>query len=148
MKARYIDTLRLRCRWWVLLLGVAVFGCSRSEADVGAEAVESTVSASPAEAEADITVFLTEYTIDMPLVIDAGEQSISVANFGVESHNLLIRDPESREVLWETDGNVEPNQTWKSTLDLESGTYMVECTFAGHDTRGMFVRIEVRGPGE
>lgn len=137
-----------RRRWWVVLLGAGVFGCSGADSDVGAEAAESTGSARPTEYEADITVFLTEYTIDMPLVIDAGEQSIYISNFGVESHNLLIRDPESREVLWETDGNVEPNQTRESTLDLDPGTYMVECTFAGHDTRGMFVRIEVREPGK
>jgi hypothetical protein len=137
-----------RCRSGVLLLGVAVFGCSGSEAEVGAESAESTARANPTVDEADVTVFLSEYTIDMPLVIDAGERSISVANFGVESHNLLIRDPESREILWQTDGNVEPGQTRESTLALDPGTYMVECTFAGHDTRGMFVRIEVRASRE
>lgn len=97
--------------------------------------------------EADIVVFLSEYTIDMPLVLDAGEQTISVTNLGVESHNLLIRPPDSRDVVWQTAENVEPNRTLESGVDLAPGEYLVECTFAGHDTRGMFVRIEVR-PGE
>ena len=125
----------------------AVAACSGDlESDVPAVDQEA---AAPVERtyEADLVVFLSEYTIDMPLVIDAGEQTIAVTNLGVESHNLLIRRPDSRDVLWQTDGNVEPNQTIESVLDLPPGSYLAECTFAGHDTRGMFVRLEVR-PGE
>lgn len=97
----------------------------------------------PAE-ELGVAVFLTEYTIDMPSILDAGETTLSVTNQGVEDHNLVVTRAGSNEVLWETDGNVGSGLTQTATIDLEPGDYMVVCTFAGHDTRGMFMQLEVR----
>ena len=90
-----------------------------------------------------VAVFLTEYSIDMPASITAGETAISVTNQGVEDHNLVIRRKGEDAILWETDGNVEPRVTENARIELPPGTYMAACTFAGHDTRGMFMELEV-----
>ncbi|MDH3734741.1 MAG: sulfocyanin-like copper-binding protein [Gemmatimonadota bacterium] len=92
----------------------------------------------------DVAVFVTEYTIDMPAILDAGEIEISVTNQGVEDHNLLITLKGEEAIVWQTDGIVEPNSTETAVVELEPGVYMVVCTFAGHDTRGMFMEVEVR----
>lgn len=120
-------------------------GCGRAQREEpGASADPAPPPEEVSSSDAVIAVFLTEYTIDMPGVIDAGEMKIRVTNQGVEDHNLRIMRTGSEEIVWQTDGNVGSGLTWESTLGLTPGSYLVVCDFAGHDSRGMFMEIEVR----
>lgn len=110
-------------------------------------------SGSPARESADapatdpgVAVFLTEYMIDMPLVLDAGEVRISVTNEGVEDHNLRLLKAGTDEIVWQTEENVGSGATVEAVFDLPAGRYLAVCDFAGHDSRGMFLEIEARDP--
>lgn len=130
--------------YWILAsVGIACGGGDPPE--TGPEEARSAVPSPPTDPV--VAIFLTEYTIDMPARLDAGEVRISVTNQGVEDHNLRILAVDSEEIVWETEGNVGANLTQEGTVDLPAGRYMVVCDFAGHDSRGMFMELEVRGGG-
>ena len=128
--------------WW-LLSGLLTLGCAASE--------EAAVPEEPAAAATEllgedgpVRVDLSEYMIDMPAVLPAGETVLSVSNLGIEDHNLRITRAGAEAPMWVMAGNLSPGRTEVVTLDLAAGTYLVLCDFAGHDTRGMFIEVEVR----
>jgi len=90
-----------------------------------------------------VRVFLSEYMIDMPAVLDAGDRVFVIANDGVEDHNLRIAVPGSDSALWATAGNVLPGDRVVGRVRLAPGRYIASCDFAGHNARGMFVQLEV-----
>jgi hypothetical protein len=122
---------------------VAVVACAGTETN---EVVPVTPPPAVAQApeEPTVAVFLTEYTIDMPSRLEAGEVRITVTNQGVEDHNLRILHAGSDEILWQTEGNVGSSLTQEALIELPEGEYVVLCDFAGHDSRGMFMTLEVR----
>ncbi|MFV1987255.1 MAG: hypothetical protein ACC682_08230 [Gemmatimonadota bacterium] len=145
---RTADASGWRSNWVTVAataLGLLAAGCGEPGGDLpeGSAAPIPPV-AEGASAEPVVAVFLTEYTIDMPGVIDSGETRISVTNQGIEDHNLRITRSGSGEIVWQTDGNVGSGLTQESILDLPAGPYLAVCDFAGHDSRGMFMEIEVR----
>ncbi|MDX1395621.1 MAG: sulfocyanin-like copper-binding protein [Gemmatimonadota bacterium] len=140
-----------------LPIGVAVWlsiaaacggeAAQRGGTEANADDGTATAAGEPAIAEdPGVDVFLTEYMIDMPVVIDAGEVRISVTNEGVEDHNLRLLRAGTDEVVWQTDGNVGSGTTVEAIFELPTGRYLAVCDFAGHDTRGMFLEIEARDP--
>ena len=126
-------------------VGLLAAGCGGAGSDApGASADPALPPEEISSADEVYSVFLTEYTIDMPGVIGAGEMKIRVTNQGVEDHNLRIMRAGSEEIVWQTDGNVGSGLTQESTLGLTPGAYLIVCDFAGHDSRGMFMEVEVR----
>jgi hypothetical protein len=126
----------------------AASACGGNEPSSETGEAEDTVGTAVTTAARDDTVrvFLSEYRIDMPTSLDAGEIVFTVMNEGFEDHNIRISDPATDSVLWQTDGNVSPGDRVVGRLDLGPGAYMVICDFAGHDSRGMFLELAVREP--
>ena len=140
--------LRAALAGWLTVVaacgGDAGDGAGSEAATPEATAVDG---ADPAtDEEPGVAVFLTEYLIDMPVVIDAGEVRISVTNEGVEDHNLRLLRAGTDEVVWQTEGNVGSGATIEAVFELPAGEYLAVCDFAGHDSRGMFVEVEARDP--
>jgi len=126
-----------------LLAGLVALGCAGGEAGSAREA-ESADPGAPAVEVGPVRVDLTEYMIDMPVVLPAGETVLRVTNRGIEDHNLRITRVGADEPLWRMANNLSPGETRLVTLDLAVGKYVILCDFAGHDTRGMFLQLDVR----
>lgn len=119
---------------------IAVLACGR-DAEPGRDAATAT---DPAVRDDTVRVFLSEYMIDMPAVLDAGDRVLVIRNDGVEDHNLRIAVPGADSAVWATDGNVLPGDRVVGRVRLAPGSYIAMCDFAGHNTRGMFVQLDVR----
>ena len=127
------------------ILGLTLLACGGSEAGSARGEAVPEAGARARVPDDTVRVYLSEYMIEMPVILDGGENALSVSNRGFEDHNLRINIMESDSIVWKTEGNLTPGSVENATLDLAPGSYMVICDFAGHDARGMFVEIEVRG---
>lgn len=128
-------------RWWLLVVLVTL-GCAAS--DEGAVPEQTAVATERVVEDGPVRVDLSEYMIDMPAVLPAGETVLRVSNLGIEDHNLRITPSGAEAPIWEMADNLSPGRTEVVTLHLAAGTYLILCDFAGHDTRGMFIEVEVR----
>ena len=128
---------------------ILAFGCGEegepadaaaapAAADSGSEADLSAVYAADA-----VDVALLEYAIGMPSRLPAGPTVLRLSNQGFELHNLKLVDPATREVLWETETDVNTGEVRLVELDLSPGSYTVVCDVAGHDSRGMLMTLTV-----
>ncbi|WP_420635331.1 sulfocyanin-like copper-binding protein [Candidatus Palauibacter sp.] len=90
-----------------------------------------------------VDVALLEYAIGMPTRLPAGPTVLRLSNQGFEMHNLKLVDPESGDVLWETETDVNTGETRLEEIVFAPGTYWVVCDIAGHDTRGMYMTLTV-----
>ena len=134
-----------------LITAGVVLGCAAADSpDPAADPGAATVAADPAAVAADsiytvdaVDVALLEYAIGMPARLPPGPTVLRLSNQGFEGHNLKLVDPESREVLWETEEDVNTGETRLVELVLEPGTWTMLCDVAGHDTRGMLMTLTV-----
>ncbi len=85
----------------------------------------------------DVEVLITEYKIEMPASVVAGEITFVVRNGGTEEHSLKIARGD-----WEAslEGNLGPGDTDNFTVTLEAGTYEVTCPLSDDVEK---VRLEV-----
>ncbi|WP_419948165.1 hypothetical protein [Candidatus Palauibacter sp.] len=133
-----------------VIAGGLAFGCGGG-ADSPDPAADPAAAAREAdEAAADsiyaidaVDVALLEYAIGMPTRLPPGPTVLRLSNQGFEGHNLKLVDPASREVLWETEEDVNTGETRLVELVLEPGTWTMLCDVAGHDTRGMLMTLTV-----
>ena len=136
----------------VIAAGFAL-GCggAADSADTAADPAAATREAAAAAADSiyavdAVDVALLEYAIGMPTRLPPGPTVLRLSNQGFEGHNLKLVDPESREVLWETEEDVNTGETRLVELVLEPGTWTMLCDVAGHDTRGMLLTLTVETP--
>lgn len=147
---------RAECLVLLLLVPLATFGFAACGDDGegpsdGSAGSEATASASDGATEAagdafglrgdTLVVELSDFDIEIPDTIPAGELYVIARNVGVEDHNLEIKRGD--ELFWAFDRDIGPQQTQEAVLDLEPGRYSVLCTVSGHDGRGMVTRLTV-----
>ncbi len=126
----------------VVLLGVVlVLGCSGDGQHGAGEPHEGP---SATLAPDTIAVTLGEYWIDMPRVLPAGRVILLVRNEGIEEHDLYLSRLGADSVWWRLPKRLSPGEETTAVLDIPAADYDVICDFAGHHTRGMFVRVAVR----
>lgn len=140
------------------LAGIATFdedeegflGIGEDEVQVTVNLI-SNVSAAPAAAPAatpvaaganTVEVTLTEFTIDMPASVAAGEVTFVVTNAGSVEHNFEV---EGQGIEEEFEENLQPGETGELTLTLEPGAYEVYCPVGSHDEQGMELELTVTG---
>jgi mono/diheme cytochrome c family protein len=91
--------------------------------------------------EADrIQVGLAEYEINMPSSISAGLTLFEVTNTGTKEHNFRI---EGQGMEREFEENLQPGETQAMGVDLEPGTYEVDCPIANDAESGMQLQLIV-----
>jgi hypothetical protein len=118
-----------------LLLGVTLVACE-TEGD------DTTTEGTPPAEGAAVEVVLTEFTIDMPDSVPAGNVSFDIANSGTMAHNFEVEGQGIEESL---DEDLDPNQAETLTVELAPGTYTVYCPIGNHREQGMEVEVEVTG---
>jgi uncharacterized cupredoxin-like copper-binding protein len=87
-----------------------------------------------------VPVSLTEFAIDMPATLSAGEVTFSVVNDGTITHSFEIEGGTLEEEL---ETPLEPGQSGMLTVNLEPGTYRVYCPIGNHAQQGMELEVTV-----
>lgn len=82
---------------------------------------EPTPTAEPVQV---VDVAVTEWLIDMPAEVRAGQINIVVTNAGTESHGLVI---EGQGLLFELPQPLEPGKSTILPVNLPAGEYVVYC---------------------
>jgi len=140
---------RLSRRGWLALTAAAVAGCGSGGSDSGGrEEAPPAASVGPTGAQLDtVDVALLEYVIGMPMRLTAGRVAWRLSNQGFEIHNLKVIAEGGDAPVWETERDVIPGETRVVELELAPGSYTVLCDVAGHDEKGMQMKLVVtRGP--
>ena len=88
-----------------------------------------------------VQVDLTEYGINMPETLTAGEQQLQIVNHGKEQHGFAI---EGGSVHQHIDTNLSRGNAATLSLNLPPGTYAVYCPVDGHKGKGMTKTITVK----
>lgn len=106
--------------------------------------IEEEEAPSPLVANEDtIEVQLSEYSIEMPNPITAGETIFRVTNVGEIPHNFEV---EGNGIEKEFETSLEPGETETMVLELEPGTYEVYCPIGDHAEQGMSMELSVVEP--
>ena len=87
-----------------------------------------------------VPVSLTEFAIDMPTTLTAGEVTFAVTNDGAITHSFEI---ENESIEEELETPLEPGQSGMLTVDLAPGTYEVYCPVGNHAEQGMEIEVTV-----
>jgi uncharacterized cupredoxin-like copper-binding protein len=95
-----------------------------------------------APAAQEVEVGLTEFEIDMPASIAAGDVTFNISNMGTFPHNFEIEGEGVEEVLPE---DLAPGESGTLEVTLEPGTYTIYCPVEGHRGEGMETELEVTG---
>jgi uncharacterized membrane protein YphA (DoxX/SURF4 family)/uncharacterized cupredoxin-like copper-binding protein len=114
-------------------------GASRARAQT-ATAMAPTATRDPSSVERMVEVRLTEFKIEMPLRLNAGQTLFKVTNAGTMFHRFEI---EGKGMEKEIEPGVDAGQTKTLKLDLEPGAYEVYCPVHGHKKAGMSLRLQV-----
>jgi hypothetical protein len=89
-----------------------------------------------------VDVSLTEFAIDMPTTLPAGNVRFNVTNNGTVPHSFVL---EGEGISKQLANNVPPGGSSKLNADLKPGTYTVFCPVGegAHRTKGMEVTLTV-----
>lgn len=102
-------------------------------------ATEAPATAGNGGAGQTVDVSLTEFEIDMPTSISAGEVTFNVTNDGTMEHAFEV---EGNGIEDETDV-LAAGDSATLTVNLEPGTYEVYCPVGNHRDMGMLLELEV-----
>ena len=106
---------------------------------VGCAGPMSTPSSAPAS---PLAVELADFEITpATLTVTAGTVRFQVTSQGPTVHNMTIRDAAGQRVANSVD--LHPGDSDDVTANLASGTYVVFCSFAGHESLGMHSTLTV-----
>jgi uncharacterized cupredoxin-like copper-binding protein len=151
----------------VILVAAALSACGGSNAPpfVAAATVAAATPAATTAAPAVVTaqrVALSEWKVDVPATMRAGQVTFDVTNAGAAVHELLVfrstltpaqYPRESSGAIAEdgagitkvSDGdNLDPGKSQSRTVDLTvPGTYLFVCNLPAHFQQGMFTVVTV-----
>jgi uncharacterized cupredoxin-like copper-binding protein len=104
--------------------------------------------ASPGGAETEtaantVQVALSEYVIDMPTSVPAGQTVFEVTNAGTEEHSFEIH---GQGVDAELVRDLQPGETLTLEVTLEPGVYEIFCPVSDHASEGMRLDLTVTEP--
>jgi hypothetical protein len=88
-----------------------------------------------------IDVQLTEYAIQMPDTLPAGEATLKISNAGKSNHNFAI---EGNGVAQKLTSDLTRGDSATLSIDLKPGTYTVYCPVEGHRGKGMERTVMVK----
>jgi uncharacterized cupredoxin-like copper-binding protein len=111
-----------------------------AQTTAGTMSKQSTADARSSSVEQTVEVRLTEFRIEMPLQLRAGQTVFKVTNAGKMFHSFEI---EGKGIEDEVESGVDEGQTKTLKLDLKPGAYEVYCPVHGHKKAGMSVRVQV-----
>jgi uncharacterized cupredoxin-like copper-binding protein len=111
------------------------FGQGESSADA------ETAATAPNSAKGSVEVRLTEYKIEMPILIVSGATTFNVTNTGNETHGFEIAGNGIEKPL---KPRLKKGENGSLQVDLKPGTYKVYCPVIGHKWHGMSLDLTVR----
>lgn len=123
---------------------VTVAACGDQTDDATLETPDTTMVGDldmrqPGEADT-IDVRLSEYSIDMPPSIAAGNRVFRVVNDGTEEHNFEIEGMGVEEAL---PSNLGSGEEGTVQVQLDPGTYEIYCPVGDHAEQGMRMTLDV-----
>lgn len=93
-----------------------------------------------------VAVTLTDFKINMPSSLAAGQTRFNIANKGTKKHNFEIEgsagDAKGKEDKLLV--NLDPGDSTHLDVDLKPGTYTVYCPVGDHEKRGMTMSLTVK----
>jgi uncharacterized cupredoxin-like copper-binding protein len=123
-----------------VLIAKVLPGGTPEAATEAAQAAAATPAAASGPQLVDVS--LTEFAIDMPTTLPAGNVRFNVANNGAVPHSFVL---EGEGISKRLANNVTPGSSAKLNADLKPGTYTVYCPVGegAHRARGMEVTLTV-----
>lgn len=110
-----------------------------SDDDAAAED-EAAAEDDGAAASDTVAVSLSEFTIDMPTSLPAGQTVFEITNTGEFPHNFEIEGEGIEQELAE---NLRAGDSGVLVLDLAPGTYTIYCPVGNHREQGMELELTV-----
>jgi plastocyanin len=134
--------IRTSLNWITIpLFLILIVGCDNNATVEETTPLTEEETASPLSIDEDIIeVTLTEYEIQMPNVVEAGETVFQVTNTGEIPHNFEI---EGMGIEKEFEENLEPGEIETMIVDLEPGEYRIYCPVGNHAEQGMELTLSV-----
>ncbi|HUY98880.1 MAG TPA: cupredoxin domain-containing protein [Thermomicrobiaceae bacterium] len=96
--------------------------------------------AAASSSSAPVNVTLSEFKIDMPTALHAGQTTLNVSNTGTFTHSVEIT---GNGIVQKFESTVKPGEKATLQLNLKAGTYTVFCPVGNHRDRGMQVTVTV-----
>ena len=123
-----------------VLIAKVLSGGTPEAATEAAQAAAATPAAASEPQLVDVS--LTEFAIDMPTTVPAGNVRFNVANNGAVPHSFVL---EGEGISKRLANNVPPGSSAKLNADLKPGTYTVYCPVGegAHRAKGMEVTLTV-----
>jgi uncharacterized cupredoxin-like copper-binding protein len=94
----------------------------------------------------EITVTLSDFKIDMPMQLKAGQTRFNVSNTGKTEHSFEL-EGKSGDADRKNDrlvANLDPGASTHLDVDLQPGEYTVYCPVGNHADRGMKHTVTVK----
>jgi uncharacterized cupredoxin-like copper-binding protein len=92
-----------------------------------------------------VEVHLSEYKIDMPETLPAGQTNFIVLNEGGKTHSFKIEGPGINALL---SAPIPPHTKGTVQADLQTGEYKVYCPIGSHSMKGMTKTLTVTAKTE
>lgn len=144
-------------------LGVAGLALAFAAANVQAQEKEKSAEKAQQSDVQLVTVVLTEFLIEMPDSLPAGETTFNIRNEGQLEHSFTLeRQSEEPEAGSEEqpaegyqedvekhslDAELQPGEAAKLTVKLVPGAYVIWCPVEDHRDRGMEFTFNVQATG-
>ncbi|MGH9339654.1 MAG: cupredoxin domain-containing protein [Acidobacteriota bacterium] len=124
-----------------LLIALTSCGPEPAEEEPTPPIEEPEAPAPPPGLEAPaVQVGLSEYTINMPPSIPAGNTTFQVTNNGTMEHNFEI---EGQGIEQTFPANLQAGESQSLQVDLQPGIYTVYCPVSDHRSQGMQLQLQV-----
>lgn len=134
-------TLGTPATMFCALILAAVWGCGGERGQPEAEEVQSAgATISPGDT---VEVIMDDYIFGMPSVLPTGEITFDVSNVGQEEHEFMLTRTLGDSAVWQLPRRLAPGESMIVTVQLEPGSYLAVCEFAGHVGRGMIMDVTV-----
>lgn len=104
--------------------------------DIGSDSTSGAQSA-----KQEIAVTLSDFKINMPMDLKAGQTRFNIVNTGKYDHNFELEGQGKHDKLM---ANLEPGGKTHLDVDLKPGTYKVYCPVGNHESRGMTHTVTVK----
>lgn len=127
----------------IALLALAATACGGDDAPAPPGTPPPATAAAPAIRGDTVDVVLDEYAFSVPDTVPSGRVVFALRNAGFEEHTFELKRGER---VWQTERPLNPGGRAALEVELEPGTYRIECSVSSHDARGMVADLVVAPP--